>query len=590
MNILGIFMEGPNTGACLLRDGLLVAVGEEERFTRVKRASDQFPSNSIRYCLREAGIRLCDVGHIATAWDHDKYPAQMNASMAAIPGRDLDVFADAVEGIIHAQLSPELTRFNIEIGVKQIDPQAECEILFYSHHLCHAASVHYLSGFDESGILVLDGSGEDIASSTWHGRGDDIEPLDHWKLPDSLGWFYAAITEYLGFSAYSGEGKVMGLAAYGQPNRKIAEKLRRFCTPHSERIYRVDPTYVYYGQRTYSRRFTDKLVDLLGPPRVQESELTDHHTAIAYETQKLLEDIGEALTLDLIEKTGTGNLCISGGVAMNCKMNGVLARLAGVKNVFVNPASYDSGAGIGAALLALKQLGMSPRKNLLSHAYWGPSFSNDEIESILEHCYIPHRRSDNAAEEAAQMLVDGKIVGWFSGRAEFGARALGARSILANSLLPDIKERVNARVKYREAFRPFAPSLIEEAQADYLVESQNSPFMILAFDVKNEFKTLFPGVVHVDGTVRPQSVSRKTNPNYWELINAFGQKSGHPVILNTSFNVRGEPIVHTPLEALRCFFSTGMDALVMEQFIVEKDRGAELADATAWNRMPEQSA
>ena len=551
-----------------------MAVGEEERFTRVKRASGQFPSNGIRYCLKEAGLGLRDVSYLATAWDHDKYPAYMNERMAAIPGRDRDAHADAMEGVIHTQLSPALARFNIEVGMKQIDPQAACKILFFPHHLCHAASVHFLSGFDESGVLVLDGSGEDIASSTWRGHGDEIEALDSWHLPDSLGWFYAALTEYLGFSAYSGEGKVMGLAAYGKPNSEIAAKLRRFCMPDSERIYRVDPTYVYYGERTYSRRFTDRLVELLGPPRTKESELSDYHIAIAYETQKLLEEISEALARDLIEKSGSRNLCISGGVAMNCKMNGVLSRLPGVENVFINPASYDSGAGIGAGLLALKHVNMSPRRNVLSHAYWGPSFSNDEIKEVLEHCRIAFRRSDNVAEEAAQMLAEGKIIGWFSGRAEFGARALGARSILANPLLPDIKERVNARVKYREAFRPFAPSLIEEAQADYLVESSDSPFMILAFEVKEELKKLFPGIVHVDGTVRPQSVSRKTNPNYWALINAFGQKTGHPVILNTSFNVRGEPIVNTPLEALRCFYSTGMDALVMEQFIVEKDAGA----------------
>ena len=566
-------MEGPNTGASLFRDGKLVAVAEEERFSRVKRATDQFPSSAIRYCLKEANIRLRDVSTIASAWDHSKYPDQMNSLMGSIPGRSQDEHADDAERMIHTFLSPGLTRFAINVGMKKIDADAECDVVFYPHHLCHAASVHYLSGFDESSIIVLDGSGEEISTSTWFGQGEDINPLDTWKLPDSIGWFYASLTEYLGFKAYSGEGKVMGLAPYGKPNSEVAEKLRQFCSLDAESGYRVDPTFVYYGKRSFSRHYTDKLVELLGPPRTPESELDAYHLSIAYETQRLLEEVSTQLTRDLLAKTNCGNLCISGGVAMNCKMNGLLSRLEGVESVFINPASYDSGAGIGAGLLAVRDKGESPTKNVLAHAYWGPSFTDGEIEDALSHCHLDYRRSDNVAEEAAELLAQGKIIGWFSGRAEFGARALGARSILANPLLPDVKDRVNARVKYREAFRPFAPSLVEEARLDYMTQSSDSPFMLLAYEFDEEFQEQFPGVVHVDGTVRPQTVSRKTNPTYWELISAFGRKTGHPIILNTSFNVRGEPIVNTPLDAVRCYFSTGMDGLVIGSFILEKRPG-----------------
>lgn len=575
MNVLGIFMEGPNTGACLFRDGRLTAIGEEERFIRVKRAADLFPARAVRYCLEEGGIRLRDVDCIATAWDHDKYPGYMDAFMRRVPERALDCYAESFEGLTHTALSPELARFKIRIAMRKLDPEAACPVRFYPHHLSHAASVHYVSGFEDSAILVLDGSGEEIATSTWHGAAADIAPLDTWYLPDSLGWFYAAITEFLGFAAYSGEGKVMGLAAYGAPAPEIAEKLRRFLVPDAERVYRLDPTFVYYGPRNHSKRFTDKLVELLGPPRQPEAELTEGYVAIAYEAQKLLEEIAAGLARDLLRKTGSRKLCVSGGVAMNCKMNGVLSNLDGVDDVFINPASYDSGAGIGAALLAVRDLGGSPRGNVLEHAYWGPGFADDEIETALRHCGLAYRRSANVAETAADLLARGKIVGWFSGRAEFGARALGARSILANPLLPDIKDRVNARVKYREPFRPFAPSLIEEARDDYMVKAKDSPFMILAYEVKDEFKALFPGVVHVDGTVRPQTVSRRTNRPYWELIKAFGERTGHPIVLNTSFNVRGEPIVNTPLDAIRCYFSTGMDALVLGPFLLEKDGAAD---------------
>ena len=539
----------------------------------MKRAPDRFPARSIAYCLKEAGLRLHQVDTVATAWDHHKYPGHMNDFMKSIRGRELDAHADLAESLVHTKLAADLAELAMRIGMIKIDPVADCKILFLPHHLCHAASVHYLSAFEQSSILAMDGSGEEIATSTWRGDGDDISLIEQRTLPDLLGWFYAAMTEYLGFDAYSGEGKVMGLAPYGEPDRAIADKLRQFCIPDTEKGYRVDPTFVFYGPRTYSRRFTDKLADLLGPPRVAESELTDRHTSVAFETQKLLEEISSALARDLISKTGYRSLCITGGVAMNCKMNGVLSNLEEVDRVFINPASHDSDTAIGAALIAAMRNGILPRKNALTHAFWGPQFSDHEIEQVLAHCHLPYRQGGDVADEAASMLVEGKIIGWFHGRAEFGARALGARSILANPLLQDVKDRVNARVKYREPFRPFAPSLIEEARDRYMVNAKDSPFMLLAYEFKQEFKKLFPGVVHVDGSVRPQTVSRDTNPAYWELIAAFGQKTGHPVVLNTSFNIRGEPIVNTPLEAIRCFYSTGMDALVIGPYILEKQAG-----------------
>jgi len=570
MNIIGIFMEGPNTGACLFKQGKLIAMVEEERFTRQKGASESFPSQSIAYCLREGGIRLRDVQVVALGWDHGKYPEAMDLHMRAVAERNLDPLADVMERIIHDKLSPPVVLHAIEVGLHKIDTEAAPKIVWYPHHRCHAASVHYLSGFDDSAILVIDGSGEEVSTSTWHGFGDEISQIDEWKLPDSIGWFYAAVTEWLGFKAYSGEGKVMGLAAYGRPDEQIGRKLRQFLIPEQASAYRLDPTYVYYGPRTYSKKFTDRLVELLGPPRLPESELSDYHVAVAYETQHLLEAVATDLARRLLERTGSSRLCISGGVAMNCKMNGVLSNLRGVSEVFINPASHDSGTALGAALLAVRDQGMSPRQNVLTHAYWGPSFSDDEIEPVLEHCGLRYQRCDDIAGEVARRLTEGQIIGWFQHRAEFGARALGARSILANPQIADMKNKINARVKYREGFRPFAPSMVEEVKDRYMVNPKASPFMILAYPFKEGFREAFPSIVHVDGSVRPQTVSRTANPLYWNMIKKFGEMTGHPIVLNTSFNVRGEPIVGTPLDALRCFYSTGMDALALGSFLVTK--------------------
>jgi carbamoyltransferase len=570
MKVLGIFMEGPNTGACLFDNARLIAMAEEERYIRVKSASEKFPSNAIQSCLKTAGLRLRDIDVIATGWDHDKYPAGLDIHMGSIDGRERDPHADRIESIIHNKLAPEEATFSIELACKRIDPQARPKISWYSHHQCHVASVHYLSGFESSATLVMDGSGEEVATSSWACVGDELSLVQDWKLPHSLGWFYAAMTEWLGFKAYSGEGKVMGLAPYGSENLEVREMLGRFLKNDEQFTYSLDPSYVYYGPRSWSRKFTDKLVDLLGEPRQPEGELSNYHLDVAYETQRRLEDISIALAKNLLAETRESRLCVSGGVAMNCKMNGLLSNIPGVEEIFINPASHDSGCALGAALLAIRDAGENPRLNVLKHAYWGPSYSDDEIGEVLDHCGVQRKYCPDIADEVARRLAEGQIIGWFQGRAEFGARALGGRSILANPQLADMKDVINAKVKYREAFRPFAPSMLEEVKEEYMVNPKDSPFMILAYPFKKEFADQFPSVVHVDGSVRPQTVNKQSNPLYWNMIKSFGDRTGHPIVLNTSFNVRGEPIVSTPLDAVRCFFSTGMDALALGSYIVTK--------------------
>ncbi|ODB35854.1 hypothetical protein BB427_16225 [Pseudoalteromonas sp. BMB] len=571
MIILGIFMQGPNTGACLFENGNLVAMVEEERFTRVKSASEAFPSKSIQFCLKKAKVTLNDVSVVATSWDHDFYPVKMDQFMGGLEGRELDPLADPSESIIHNKLTPAMALSKIKIGLRKIAPTAEPIIKWYPHHKCHAASVYYLSGFEESAVLVMDGSGENQSTTTWFGKDGELSLQSQWLLPNSMGWFYSALTEWLGFNAYSGEGKVMGLAAYGKASADIAQKLRKVCDVGEHGNYQVDPTYIYFGERSYSKKFTDKLVELLGEPRVPESELSDYHINVAYETQKLLEDVASRITKRLMQETGTTNLCVSGGVAMNCKMNGLLSHLECVSDIFINPASHDSGTAMGAALLAHKEIVGDLPANRLEHAYYGPSFSDEDIEPILKHCQLKYEKVDNIAAECARLLAEDNIIGWFQGASEFGARALGARSILANPTNKDMKDIVNARVKYREGFRPFAPSMIEEVKDKYMESPKDSPFMILAYQFKDEYKAEFPSVVHVDGSVRPQTVSKKHHPLYWNLINEFGEITGHPIIINTSFNVRGEPIVNNPLDAVRCFFSTGMNVLAIGSFIIKKE-------------------
>ena len=569
MNIIGVFMEGPNTGACLVKDGKMIAVAEEERFLRIKKASDYFPAQAIKYCLREGNTKLKDVSIVALGWDHSKYPRRMDEHMGAVPERELDKYADTAETIVHTSMDADWAHFKVINGLKKIDPQAKPDIRYYSHHKCHAASVHYLSGFDKSSILSLDGSGEEISTSAWIGEDDEIKLLRQWDLPNSLGWYYASLTEFLGFSAYSGEGKVMGLAPYGKPDEVIAEKLRRI-VHLTEDGYQLDPTYIYYGERNYNRRFTDKLVKLLGMPRPAEAKLTPYYESVAFEAQDLLEEISIKLAKDLISQTGCGKLCITGGVAMNCKMNGVISLLPEVEDVFINPASHDAGTCIGAALLACKDEGISPRQNKLEHAYWGPGFSNSQIEDALNACKLEYEYTDNPGRTAAQYLNEGNIVGWFQGRMEFGSRALGNRSILANPTIPNMKEEINRQVKFREPFRPFAPSLTEESLSRYSKNSRKSPFMILAYEVNDGIAEALPSVVHVDGSIRPQTVNKTVNEPYWNLLDEFGKLSGHPLVLNTSFNIRGEPIVCTPNEAIRCFYATGLDVLCLGNYVLKK--------------------
>jgi len=462
-----------------------------------------------------------------------------------------------------ARLRRELVSF---FGTSEVPP-----LRFFPHHAAHAATAYYVSPFDDALIVTIDGSGDSQCATVWLGTGDRMELIHEVEIPDSLGWFYAAITEYLGFQAYDGEYKVMGLAAYGQPNRQFREALERVVPLADDGwSYHVRPEFIHHGPHTHSDRFTDHLVSLLGlPPRQGRSPLEPLHEALAFEAQRLLEDRVLRLLQHFRMETGRTRLCLAGGVALNVKMNGRIRQSGLFDDMFVFPIPSDSGSAIGAALGVYRELtGRRPKP--LEHLYLGPSFSDEEIELQLKSCGIAYRVCDDIAEATADLLAQGKVVGWFQGRMEAGPRALGARSILADPRAIDSRDRVNAAIKFREYWRPFCPSLIETAAPRFMRDATPAPFMITAFEATEAAARLCPAVVHVDGTMRAQTVNGEANPRFYALLKAFERRTGVPVLLNTSFNVKGEAIVCTPRDALRTFWSTGLDALAIGRCLIEK--------------------
>jgi carbamoyltransferase len=432
---------------------------------------------------------------------------------------------------------------------------------FVDHHLAHAISAYAYSGLEEAAIVVVDGRGAWEATSIWHGKGGGIEHVLTIPFPNSLGLFYSQFTEYLGFKANSDEWKVMGLAPYGEPGVKLEAFIEAEAGP-----YRVNAKHIFgNGSGPFAQ-----MASLLGPPRAPESEIEDRHKNLAYAVQDACETAMMSVARLALERTRCKKLCLAGGVALNSKANGKILASGLFEKIFVQPAASDDGVALGAALAPYLENGGRLPLTVMRHAYLGPGFDDEAIESSLRTYKLRYSRLQDPAATAAELLPQRRILGWFQGRMEFGPRALGNRSILADSRDPEMNAKVNNAVKFREWWRPFAPSLKKEAAADFLESATDSPFMILTAQVRPEKRSVIPAVTHVDGSARPQTVEREVNPFYWRLIDEFEKRTGVPVILNTSFNLRGEAIVHTPTDALRTFFSSGMDALVIGGFLVEK--------------------
>ena len=584
MNILGLQAFYHNHATALLTDSTLRCFIEEEKINRVKGQRDGFPLQSLKWALKDTGLTLRDIDEIAFPIDPWRYTWTVaKGGLASLFGAfgsqrgsvdqnigTVSLFPDRV--LTALQYTPpflgRLIAHHIRFGgiAGPLPP-----VRFVPHHQAHAASAFYTSGFDEAAVVIVDGMGETESTTIWHGHGKSLKRLATIKFPNSLGEFYAAFTELCGFKTYQQEGKLMGLAAYGGPDARIDEQMRQVIRIGREH-YQVAPKYTIHGPHSYGVSFSDHLVGLFGAPRRPDEPFTDRHRALAYAAQDRLEKATMEVVRKAVRLTGCRNLCLSGGVAMNCKLNGAVLHSGLVDELYVLPSANDAGVALGAALDRSMARGVDPRFRL-EHTYYGPKATTEQIEAVLQNVKIPYQRLDlGDFREVVDLLLDRKVVGLFTGRNEFGARALGARSILADPRYPEMWDIVNESVKHREKWRPFAPVILEGFEGEYFVDGQPSRYMMKAFEVRPEKRDEIPAVVHVDGTCRPQSIARANNPVYFDILEAFHQATGVPVLMNTSFNVRGEPIVSTPVEAVRCFLGTGMDALVIGPFLVRKDR------------------
>lgn len=575
MNVIGYF-QGIDPAACFVRDGKVETFVEEERLVRFKHAPSMFPIRSIEFCLQQAGLELSEIDAFVYGWDSRRYS---NGEMAEFYAQVNDQYPpdEATRAwqrgtlkwfnrdSLKARLESELIR---QFGVSRRDLP---ELRFFPHHETHASAAFFLSPFEDALVLTLDGSGDSDCTTVWHGRGSRLELLTSLQIPHSLGWFYAAITEFLGFKAYDGEYKVMGLAAYGRENLKLRDRLAKVLHQGPRGFdYCVEPHYIHHGPHSYSSRFTDHLVELLGfEPRLWSAPIKELHEDLAFETQRALEENTLRLVEHFQRETGLERLCIGGGVGLNVKLNSRLQRSGLFESVFPFPIPGDSGLGIGAAVgLHVRDTGERPAP--IQGLFWGPSYEDGEIEEQVRSCGLAYRRCEDIADATAELLADGKIVGWFQGAMEAGPRALGGRSILADPRTVESRDRVNSAIKFREYWRPFCPSLLEDRASEYLADGGSAPYMIVAFEASDKAREEAPAIVHVDGTVRPQTVDRESNPRYHRLLERFAERTGVPIVLNTSFNIKGEAIVCTPRDALRTFWSTGLDALAIGSCLIEK--------------------
>ena len=578
MVILGINAYHANSSAAIVADGQLLAAVEEERLNRVKYAAG-LPARAIQYCLDQAGVKLSEVDHVAIPRDPwarlgTKLRFAMRMPKFALDRvRVMKRFAG-----IHEDLA---TTF-------EMPPDAiRAKFHRIEHHTAHLASAFYVSPFEHAAVLSADGLG-DFASSMWAlGEGARMRHLGEVTFPHSLGMYYTALTQYIGFWKFGDEFKVMGLAAYGQP--EFLEEFRKIVHADGPLSFRLGLEYFNHQRQgadmtwrdadqtpILGRLFSKHLEDRLGPARKADEPLQQRHRNMAASMQAALEEVLAAHWKELSRKTGEKSLCLAGGVAFNCVANGQIFEHSPFERVYVQPAAGDAGLSVGAAFAVNHQILGRPREFVMDHAALGPQFSHQEVQSAVEKFRgedgeIQVQRLDEEAliQTTARHIADGKILGWFQGRVEWGPRALGQRSILADPRRPEMKEILNRRIKHRETFRPFAPSILEEATGEFFEKTHPSPFMTFAYNVRQEKRSVIPAPTHVDGTARLQTVSRNANPLYWKLIRAFGDRTGVPVVLNTSFN-DNEPIVCRPEEGLDCFQRTQMDVLVIGNFVLEK--------------------
>ncbi|MGO8992426.1 MAG: carbamoyltransferase [Polyangiaceae bacterium] len=550
MNILGVSALYHETAAALVQDGKLVFAVSEERLSR-KNKDTSFPVRSIRACLEFAGLQARDIDHVAVGWP--SAPSSARHDVKTILRGDSPSTWKSWEHLV-VGAAREVRHRGGKLDFERAFGAPNNPIHFIGHHEAHALSSYLMSGFDEASVLIVDGRGSDEATTLWHARGSDLRLIRKYEYPNSLGLFYAGITEVLGFEPLADEWKVMGLASYGEPTIDLTPLLTQ-----RDGTYWVD-----------SRRFLERrLTDIVGPRRNGE-EIGQRHKDLARSAQKACEEALLQLVKEITTATGSRNLCLAGGVALNSKANGELLRSGFVDNIYIQPAAGDDGTAIGAAYGVYSRLGLPVPRMPSGHSYLGPASTNEVIEAALQVYKLPYERDANPSRRAAELLAQNRLVGWFQGRMEFGPRALGNRSILADPRFAENRDRVNDAVKFRENWRPFAPSVLADRAAEYFDDFYPSPYMILTFWANKKKAHEIPAVVHVDGSARVQSVERAVNPRYYDLIEEFGRLTGVPIVMNTSFNLKGDPIVCTPKDAIQTFYTSGLDDLVIGDYVVHK--------------------
>ncbi|MFC1587449.1 carbamoyltransferase N-terminal domain-containing protein [Planctomycetota bacterium] len=572
ITILGLSCFYHDAAAAIVRDGQLIAAAAEERFTRKKHAHD-FPINAINYCLKEAGIKANDLTYIVfyekPIW---KFVRILESYISTFPW-SFRAFATAIPIWIKQKLRID------KIIRKELDYQGN--LLFCDHHQSHAASAFLVSPFKEAAILTVDGVGEKTTTTYGIGRDNKIEIIKEIHFPHSVGLLYSAFTGYLGFKVNEGEGKVMGLAPYGEPvYMPQLDKMIKGAPDGSFRLNMKYFQYHYSAERMHNKAFCE----LLGAPaRIPDSELTRHYKDVAASLQKKVEEVLVTIAGKLHEETGLTNLCIAGGVGLNSVANWEIRQRTAFKNIFIQPGAGDDGAAIGAAFFVWNCLLDKPRTFVLKHAFWGPGFSDEEIRDYLDEHKIRYEKlsDEELVERAAQLIADDKVVGWFRGRMEVGPGGLGARSIMGNPANLDMKDILNRKVKHREPFRPFAPSVAAEDCQNYFEMDCDSPFMLLVANVHSQWQEKLPAITHIDGTARVQTVTKTENGLYYDVCRKVGEKTGISVVIDTSFNIAGEPIVCTPHDAFHCYATTGIDRLVLGNYLLAAKNEAENTKAEA---------
>jgi carbamoyltransferase len=591
MYILGVSCYYHDAAAVLLKDGVLVAAAEEERFTRIKHDYG-FPKNAIRFCMEQAGITGADLDYaVFFEKPFRKLDRILMMTLQTYP-QSWKVFRESMITWMVDKLWVATT-LQEEIGIEKD------KVLFSEHHLSHAASAYLCSPFDEAAILTVDGVGEWVTATYGVGRGNDIKLQKQMEFPHSLGLLYSAFTAFLGFEVNEGEYKVMGMAPYGEP--RYVDKVWKVVRQNQDGSFCLDMDYFSFHHST-TDTYSSKFAQLFGTPRPSKmlfftertgfpkyfgtppgnykelSKQNQHYADIAASIQKVTEELLLGMARHLRRTTGLTRLCMAGGVALNSVANTRILNESGFEELYVQPSAGDGGGALGAALWAYNTLLGKPRNFQMEHAYWGRSNSEAEIGDFLRENNIPHQRfddEDQLLDQVVRQLTSAKVVGWSQGRFEWGPRALGSRSILADPRNPDMKEIVNSKIKFREPYRPFAPSVLAGSAEKYFdlpnaLKHSPARYMLYVVPVKPSAQATLPAITHVDGTGRLQTVFKEQSPRYYKLIERFGQATGVPVVLNTSFNLKGEPIVNTPANAFNTFSKSDMDSLVLENFIVDK--------------------